>query len=299
MTRQLKQFKYLTIRNLKLYFKDKMTFLISLITPLILLVLFIAFLKKSYEESVLAMLNGLEISTNLLNSFSGAWLFSSVLSTSCVTVAFCSGTMIIDKINKSDIDFLVSPVKKSLIKFSYVFSNLLSTMIVCLILLVIGLIYLAIVGFYMSFTDVILTIINIFISSLFATLLANIIWSFTSSQGIMSGICTLVSALYGFICGAYMPINTMGKTMQVFTSFLPMTYSTTIFRQTFLNGTIEKMKESIPEIIVNNVAKSFDVEYYFFDYKVDISIMFIIIISFCLILLILLILISKLRLKKK
>ena len=36
-------------RNSKIYFKDKMTFFLSLITPLILIVLFITFLKNAYS----------------------------------------------------------------------------------------------------------------------------------------------------------------------------------------------------------------------------------------------------------
>lgn len=39
-------------RNSKVYFKDKSVFLSSLITPIILLVLFITFLKNVYVDSI-------------------------------------------------------------------------------------------------------------------------------------------------------------------------------------------------------------------------------------------------------
>ena len=42
--------KYLTGRNIRLYFKDKITFFTSLITPLLLLVLFSTFLKNIYRR---------------------------------------------------------------------------------------------------------------------------------------------------------------------------------------------------------------------------------------------------------
>ncbi len=38
-------------RNTKCYFKDKFTFFVSMITPLILLVLFVTFLKNVYMDS--------------------------------------------------------------------------------------------------------------------------------------------------------------------------------------------------------------------------------------------------------
>lgn len=266
---EFKKLTYLTSRNIKLYFKDKMTFLVSLITPLILLVLFIAFLKSTYESSFISITQGFNLDQKLIDAFTGGWLFSSVLATSCITVAFCSGIMVIDKINRANIDFMVSPVKKSTLQLSYVLANLFSTLIVTFVLLVVGLVYLACVGFYISFVDLLLIIFGIVVTSLFGTLLANIIWTFTYSQGVVSGVCTLVSALYGFICGAYMPINTMGAGMQGFVSLLPGTYATVLFTQGFLNGVLKEMGKTLPNEMIEGIASGFDVKMSFFGHDVS------------------------------
>lgn len=266
---ELRKMRYLTLRNIKLYFKDKMTFLVSLITPLILLVLFIAFLKSTYEDSILSIIQGFDLDQSLIDAFTGGWLFSSVLATSCVTVAFCSGMMVIDKINRANIDFMVSPVKKSTLQLSYVLANLFSTFIITFVLLIVGLIYLACVGFYITFVDILLIVFGIIITSLFGTILANIIWTFTHSQGVVSGVCTFVSALYGFICGAYMPISTMGQGMQYFVSLLPGTYATVLFRQGFLNSVLNRMRETLPQGMINGIANGFDVKMSFFGHDVS------------------------------
>lgn len=266
---ELRKMRYLTLRNIKLYFKDKMTFLVSLITPLILLVLFIAFLKSTYEDSILSIIQGFDLDQSLIDAFTGGWLFSSVLATSCITVAFCSGMMVIDKINRANIDFMVSPVKKSTLQLSYVLANLFSTFIINFVLLIVGLIYLACVGFYITFVDILLIVFGIIITSLFGTILANIIWTFTHSQGVVSGVCTLVSALYGFICGAYMPIRTMGQGMQYFVSLLPGTYATVLFRQGFLNSVLNRMRETLPQGMINGIASGFDVKMSFFGHDVS------------------------------
>lgn len=266
---ELRKMRYLTLRNIKLYFKDKMTFLVSLITPLILLVLFIAFLKSTYEDSILSIIQGFDLDQSLIDAFTGGWLFSSVLATSCITVAFCSGMMVIDKINRANIDFMVSPVKKSTLQLSYVLANLFSTFIITFVLLIVGLIYLACVGFYITFVDILLIVFGIIITSLFGTILANIIWTFTHSQGVVSGVCTLVSALYGFICGAYMPISTMGQGMQYFVSLLPGTYATVLFRQGFLNSVLNRMRETLPQGMINGIASGFDVKMSFFGHDVS------------------------------
>ncbi len=266
---ELRKMSYLTLRNTKLYFKDKMTFLVSLITPLILLVLFIAFLKSTYEDSILSIIKGFDLDQSLIDAFTGGWLFSSVLATSCITIAFCSGMMVIDKINRANIDFMVSPVKKSTLQLSYVLANLFSTFIITFVLLIVGLIYLACVGFYITFVDILLIVFGIIITSLFGTILANIIWTFTHSQGVVSGVCTLVSALYGFICGAYMPIRAMGQGMQYFVSLLPGTYATVLFRQGFLNSVLNRMRETLPQGMINGIASGFDVKMSFFGHDVS------------------------------
>lgn len=266
---ELRKMRYLTLRNIKLYFKDKMTFLVSLITPLILLVLFIAFLKSTYEDSILSIIQGFDLDQSLIDALTGGWLFSSVLATSCITIAFCSGMMVIDKINRANIDFMVSPVKKSTLQLSYVLANLFSTFIITFVLLIVGLIYLACVGFYITFVDILLIVFGIIITSLFGTILANIIWTFSHSQGVVSGVCTLVSALYGFICGAYMPINTMGQGMQYFVSLLPGTYATVLFRQGFLNSVLNRMRETLPQGMINGIASGFDVKMSFFGHDVS------------------------------
>ena len=266
---ELRKMRYLTLRNIKLYFKDKMTFLVSLITPLILLVLFIAFLKSTYEDSILSIIQGFDLDQSLIDALTGGWLFSSVLATSCITIAFCSGMMVIDKINRANIDFMVSPVKKSTLQLSYVLANLFSTFIITFVLLIVGLIYLACVGFYITFVDILLIVFGIIITSLFGTILANIIWTFTHSQGVVSGVCTLVSALYGFICGAYMPISTMGQGMQYFVSLLPGTYATVLFRQGFLNSVLNRVRETLPQGMINGIASGFDVKMSFFGHDVS------------------------------
>ena len=53
MKQNYRAFSALIRRNCKLYFKDPMTFLVSLITPMILLLLFITFLGRNYEQTLL------------------------------------------------------------------------------------------------------------------------------------------------------------------------------------------------------------------------------------------------------
>ncbi|MBQ3213465.1 MAG: ABC transporter permease [Clostridia bacterium] len=272
---QFNQLFHLTKRNIKLYFKDKLTFFLSLITPLILVVLFLTFLKSVYEDSLLMSLpEGFTISDNILNAFTGSWLFSSIMAVSCVTVAFCSNMMITDKISKSANDFYVSPIKRSTVSTSYFISNFITTLIVCFVVLIVSLIYLAIVGWYITFVDIIMIIFNIILCVLFGTLLSSFVGLFVSSQGGLSAISTLVSSMYGFICGAYMPIASFGEGMKAFVGFIPGTYGTILFRQFYMNGVLNEMAKTLPIEVIESIKTGFDYNFSFFNNQVETWVMF-------------------------
>ncbi|MDE7256816.1 MAG: ABC transporter permease, partial [Clostridia bacterium] len=199
-------------RNCKVFFKDKGMFISSLITPIILLVLYVVFLAKVFKDSFLSSLNGAEVSDKLVNGFVAGQLCSSLLAVCCITVAFCSNLLMVqDKVTGARGDLLITPARRSVHALGYYLSTAVSTLIVCLTALCGGLIYIACSGWYLSFGDVLLSLVDVVLLVLFGTALSSVINYFLSSQGQMQAVGTIVSAGYGFICGAYMPISQYGS----------------------------------------------------------------------------------------
>lgn len=259
----------LVCRNVKLYFKDKGTFVMSLITPIILLALFVTFLNNVYKSSLIAIVGGSTLNEQLVNAFSGGWLLSSLLGVCCVTIAFCSNVQVSDKISGSEMDLNSTPTKKHIISLSYFIANFFTTFIICFIAMVVGFVYLAIIGWYLSFVDVLMIFLNMILCVLFGTLLASIIESFISNQGGLSAVATLVSSLYGFLCGAYMPISQFGSAIRNFVMFIPGTYGVILFRNYYMNGVLDEFSKSIPSGVIEGVRDSFDGNVYFFGSKVE------------------------------
>ena len=258
-------------RNIKLFFKDKGMFFTSLITPVILLVLYLTFLGNVYRDIFTSSLpEGINLSEKLINGLVGGQVMSSILAVSCVTIAFCSNFLMVqDKTTNTIKDLKISPVKSSTLSLSYYIATLISTLIICFAAMGICLIYMAIVGWYLSFMDVLFLFFDIILLVLFGTALSSIINFFLSSQGQISAVGTIISAGYGFICGAYMPIRTMGQGMQYFVSLLPGTYATVLFRQGFLNSVLNRMRETLPQGMINGIASGFDVKMSFFGHDVS------------------------------
>lgn len=266
-------FGSLTKRGLKLFFKDKGMLFSSLITPIILLVLYITFLAKVYNDSFVSSLEAAHFSDfpqELIDATVGGQLFSSLLAVCCITVAFCCNMIMVqDKVSGARKDLMLTPVKRSTLALSYYLSTFISTFIICLIAEGASFIYLASVGWYLSVGDILLALLDVFLLVMFGTALSSIVNFFLKSQGQISAVGTVVSAGYGFICGAYMPISQFGEGLQKVLSFLPGTYGTALIRSHSLNGVFREMSAlGFPDEVVEGIQKSIDCSVYFFGNKV-------------------------------
>jgi len=289
-------------RNMKLFFKDKGLFFSSLITPIILLILFITFLGNVFRDSFVGALpEGFVLEDKIINGCVSGQLLSSLLAVVCVTIAFSSNIMMIqDKYLGTVNDFNVSPVKKSVLATSYLIATLLNTLLMCFVTCFLGFIYLAIVGWYLSFVDVLLIFVDIIIMSLFGTLLSSIIYRFLSTQGQANAFGIIVSSAYGFICGAYMPMSQFGEGLRNALMLLPGTYGTALFRNHLLQGVYDKMSSvNVPSVAIEGMKDAVDCNIYFFSHKVEISTMYIVILVTDIVLFGLYILLSNINKKKK
>lgn len=273
----MKTFSSMTKRNVKLFFKDKAMFFTSLITPMILLVLYMTFLAKVYRDSFAAAVpDGFELDAKLVNGMVGGEILSSILAVCCVTVAFCSNLLMVnDKVSGARKDLLISPTKKSTFALSYYVATLFSTLIISVIATLACFVYVACQGWYLSFVDVLLVFLDVFLLTMFGTALSSCVNVFLSTNGQASAVGTIVSAGYGFICGAYMPISSFGTGLQTVLGFLPGTYGTSLLRNHALAGVFREMaKQHYPADVIEKIKDSVDCNLYFFENKVSIGAMY-------------------------
>ena len=267
--------KALIKRNTKLFFKDKGTFFTALITPLILLFLYVCFLgnvyRDSFEMTFEQMNIGITVPDKVLNALVSGQLFSSLLAVCCVTVAFCSNMIMVnDKVNGSRFDLTITPVKPSTMALGYYISTAISTLIITFVAMVVCLIYVAATGWFMSVKDILLLVLDAFLLTMFGTALSSVIIVFLSSQGQISSVGTIVSSGYGFICGAYMPISQFSETLQNIISLLPGTYGTSLLRTHAMNGSISELEKlNLPKEAIEGIKDMVDSNLYFFGTEVS------------------------------
>lgn len=275
----MKTLLILTRRNAKLFFKDKGMFFSSLITPAILLVLYVSFLSSIYRGSfVSALPSGFTLSESVIDGVVAGQLASSLLAVCCVTIAFCSNLIMIqDKVTGSVRDLTVTPVKRSVLAMGYFSASAAATLIVCLATCGLCFLYTLSQGWYLSGADIALILLDVLLLTLFGTALSSCLHYFLTTQGQMSAVGTLVGAGYGFICGAYMPIANFPDGLQKVLSFLPGTYATSLLHNHWMRGALGKMGESgVPVQVLDAIRDSIDCNIYFFGKAVSQGAMYLI-----------------------
>ena len=264
----------MTRRNIKLFFHDKGLFFTSLITPLILLVLYVSFLGNVYKDSIMAFFpEGITVSERIVDSVAVGQLISSILSVSCVTVAFCSNMLMVqDKVTGAALDIAVTPVKRAYLSLSYYIATYVSTSIICVTATLVCLAYANAMNSYIGFREAVLLLSDVLILAMLGTAVSSIINFFLSSQGQISAVGSMVSSTYGFVSGAYMPISQFSPVLQNIISLLPGTYGTSLMRNHAIASTLDMMEaEGIPTEIVEAIRDGFDLNIYFFGNRVGVG----------------------------
>lgn len=275
----MKTLLILTRRNAKLFFKDKGMFFSSLITPAILLILYVSFLSSIYRGSfVSALPSGFTLSESVIDGVVAGQLASSLLAVCCVTIAFCSNLIMIqDKVTGSVRDLTVTPVKRSVLAMGYFSASAAATLIVCLATCGLCFLYTLSQGWYLSGADIALILLDVLLLTLFGTALSSCLHYFLTTQGQMSAVGTLVGAGYGFICGAYMPIANFPDGLQKVLSFLPGTYATSLLHNHWMRGALGEMGDAgVPVQVLDAIRDSIDCNIYFFGKAVSQGTMYLI-----------------------
>lgn len=251
-------------RSLKIFLKDKASVFFSLLAPLIVLGLYLLFLGDIQMDGIKAAFEGAPIDDKLLKSFVDSWMLAGVVSVACVTVSFSvQGITVQDREKGVLNDMLASPISRGIIDLSYLISNFVVTLCICLIVLAVAFVYVVITGWTLSFVDVVLLIALTIMSVLSASVISTLVGLAFRTSSQHSAFVGIISAVIGFVMGAFMPLSAFPKGVQYVTLFVPATYSAALYRNLFMRGALEKIDAALPGA-GNGLKGSFSMELDFF-----------------------------------
>lgn len=248
----MNKFLGLTKRNLLIFFKDKQSIVFSLLTSIIVFVLYLLFLRDSFVSAIESALNQVEGLSSLvvaddIEMYANLTLLVGILGSAMITVPFnCLTTVVRDRENKIDYDILSTPIRRWQIVVSYFVSAAVSAILMTGIILTIGLLMLSQQGnVHMDAQDILKAYGVVAIGSVSATALFMIVVLFFKSSSASGAFFGILSAAAGFVIGAYIPISQFSTGVQTFCNIFPASQITIILRNVLLNGTLNAINDSI------------------------------------------------------
>ena len=248
----MRGFLGLTKRNLLLFFKDKQSIIFSLLTSMIILALYLLFLKDTFVNAMDSAMNQFPSLSSLIDKndkdmFANLILLTGILGSAMITVPYnCLITLVKDRENKVDYDILATPLKRGQIIFSYFISAALSSVILTSIILAIGLGVIGMQGdIYLGIGEILKAFGVVALGSISATSIFMIVVLFFKSVSASGAFFGMLSAASGFIIGAYIPISQFSESVQTVCNIFPASQITIVLRNILINGLLEHMNTSL------------------------------------------------------
>ena len=209
---------FLAKRNVTCYFRDRASVVFSLMAVIIVVMLYLLFLRNMLVSSYPDM--------DGMPQLIDAWVMAGILGIVPVTTSAGSlQTMIEDRTSGRIRDILVTPMSPAQIAGGYIIGTFL-------------------VGLSMS--GIATSVALLVPSALSGSIIVYAITSFLRSTGAFSGFFTVVSVLIGFLAGIYMPMGTMPDAMQVVGTLVPASHMAAMFRENLAGDALGSVFSGAP-----------------------------------------------------
>ena len=240
-------------RNRKVYTRDRLAFLMSFLSVIILILVYQVFLGQIQIDAIKEALGSDTASSDTIKMVN-YWLISgltTIISMTSTLGAF--GVMVSDKEKKLSEDF---KVELSYAIFAILFGIIL-TMFSCVFA----------IGIFNGFSSLLdysaMDYLKIFgIVSLSTVLSATIVLpvlAFIRTSSAFTTLSTIVGTFIGFISGVYLSIGSVGETLQQVMSWFPMTQVNALLKQVLMKDSIAQVFDSAPSSVVNEYKESYGV----------------------------------------
>ncbi len=248
----MKKLTALIKRNLLIYFKDRQAVFFSMLTSILVFGLYLLFLKGNYTD---VLSNTVEANPGLkglvtdddINIFANLIMLVGVLGSALVTVPFhCLTTVVSDREKKIDYDISATPIKRWQIVFAYFASAAISSIIMTSVVLTLGLVALKLMGgLYITAKGVAMSYGIIAIGSISGTAFFMPIVLLYKSGTSLGAFFGIISAVSGFIIGAYIPLSEFTESIRNFCGLFPGAHITSLLRVSIVGDILERIDTRI------------------------------------------------------
>ncbi|WP_409368773.1 ABC transporter permease [Lysinibacillus sp. 38-6] len=278
-------------RNNKVFRRDKTQVFFSLLSVMIVIVLYAVFLQKMQVDAI----EQLTKATPELIAMVNEWLVAGLLSMIAVTTTLAAFAIAVrDMESKATADFLTAPISRATIQMSYVLNAFIIGCIFSFVALVGCEIFIVSTGGELLGLSELMKVIGILLLSVLLASVFNVfLVLFVSTQNAFSTLSTIVGTVLGFLCGVYVPLGILPNFAQQLIMYFPISHTTLLLRNAFMESSITKVFDGVPTAQVESYKINYGIVYELNGHSLSIATSYIIIFVTIFVLAILSILIFK------
>ncbi|WP_104053271.1 MULTISPECIES: ABC transporter permease [unclassified Arthrobacter] len=237
-------------RNLRLFFRDRMGVFFSLLSALILFLLYTLFLGSTQIDSLQSSFPA--ATRDEVKGFVDTWMFAGIVGITSITTGLGAMNVFVEDSSSGRFrDFLVSPIRREQLILGYLLSAGVVALIMTTVVLIISLAYLYLVDGISFDAGQIATVYGFLALSCvaFAALSAFAV-SFVRTSGAYSALSTIVGTILGFLAGAYIPVGALPEGVRTVVNALPFMQAAVPLRQEMTADSLQVLALDQPEAVI-------------------------------------------------
>lgn len=249
----------LVLRNNKVFRRDKTQVFFSLLSVLIVIVLYGVFLQKMQINAIEQVTKATPATIAMVNE----WLVAGLLSMIPVTTTLAAFAIAIQDLeSKAAADFLTAPISRAKIQLSYVLNAFFIGCFFSLFTLIAWEIYIVAIGGQLLAVGAMIKVIGfILLSVLLASAFNMFLVLFVQSLSAFSTLSTIVGTLLGFLCGVYVPFGVLPGFAQNLIMYFPISHTTVLLRDAFMQNSIQTVFVGAPDALVQDYKINYGIVY--------------------------------------
>jgi multidrug/hemolysin transport system permease protein len=249
----MREVQSLVLRNMRLFFRDRASVFFSLLSVLIIILLYALFLAKMQVDNISQTIRaaGQVPDAQAVRFFVDSWIMGGILATGTVTTCLGAiGILVDDRHRGASRDFQVSPARRSQLVAGYLLSTFLVSLVMSVVAFVIAEGYIVLSGGELLDLSGMLGTLGVLSLCILAfSALMCFLATFMKTPGAFGSFSTVVGTLLGFFMGIYVPIGVLPEAIQVFMKLLPFHSAAVLMRQQFMTKPLAVVFGGIPDAV--------------------------------------------------
>jgi multidrug/hemolysin transport system permease protein len=239
----------LTLRNLRLFIRNKPLVFFSLLSVMIVVGLYVLFLGDINVQNIRS-----EIGRDIpqIDALVFAWMLPGAIAISTMTLALGNMERLVDDAQSETLsDFMVSPVTRVQLILSYVLATIIIAFLISGLMFGVSLVVVwSKGGGWMEPIPMLYVLGIILLMIISSSLLSLLIASFISSANTYGVVNSITGTFIGFVTGCYMPMGIMPVFVQNVFNALPVSMGASLLRQIYLAPIIDEVFAGAPSSVV-------------------------------------------------